>query len=113
MTPLDGAGRGRRSHAAVSRAPIAAPRQVVILALLLLSALPTLAISLISIPSEKTFDDLREDATGASNGCGSKATCAGRSRRRPVSLCPSRPREPDCRGDGLFAGTAPHGRDVR
>ena len=62
MTPLDGVlVAAGRCYAAVSRRDRSPRRaRVVILALLLLSALPTLAISLISIPSEKTFDDIRE-----------------------------------------------------
>jgi hypothetical protein len=49
-----------RADAAVSRRGRSPNRgRIVILALLLMSALPTLAISLISIPSEKTFEDIR------------------------------------------------------
>ena len=62
MTPLDrvlvAAGR---SYAAVSRSGRSPMRaRVLILLLLLVSLVTTVAISLISIPSEKSFDDLRE-----------------------------------------------------
>jgi len=49
-----------RADAAVSRKGRSPNRgRIVILGLFLASALPTLAISLISIPSEKTFEDIR------------------------------------------------------
>jgi hypothetical protein len=62
LTLLDGvlvaAGRSYAGLSARDRSPDRA--RLVILALVLVSVLAALAISLISIPSEKTFDDLRE-----------------------------------------------------
>jgi hypothetical protein len=59
--------------------------RILIAALFLLSVLPTIAISLITIPSETSFDDLRAGRYRGLGGCAWRAICAPPPRERTAA----------------------------